>query len=88
MCLLEHGSNVAFVTFQLAGKQAQRVIIRCIPLREHAKAGLHNHLPVYVEPCNADFQKADLTKVDDESNSVCPVWDVPEILGQTSCLPL
>ncbi len=37
---------------------------------------------------HADFPDADLAEVDDESDFVCPVWDVPEFLGQTICLLL
>ena len=88
MCLLEHSTHVAYITLQLAGKQAQRVVIGFIPLRKHAKAGLHNHPPVYPEPGNADSPDTDLAEVDDESDFVCPVWDVPEILRQTNCLLL
>ena len=36
----------------------------------------------------ADFPDADLAEVDDESDSVCPVWNVPEVLGQTDCVLL
>ncbi len=35
---------------------------------------------------HADFPDADLAEVDDESDFVCPVWNVPELLGQTVCL--
>ncbi len=37
---------------------------------------------------HADFPDADLAEVDDESDFVCPVWNVPEVLGQTDCLLL
>ena len=37
---------------------------------------------------HADFPDADLAEVGDESDFVCPVWNVPEALGWTDCLLL
>lgn len=62
--------------------QSWKLIVRFIPLGQHEMRGLHNHMPVCPEP------DADPAKVDEESDYICPVWNVPKVLGQTNCLLL